>query len=515
MFKQNKKRVISILLVLMMAFFAAACGKPEEGGEKSASKTTVTVALPAEPTTLWGSQSSNINSNNPICNIAEGLMEITPDGEYIPWLAESYDVIDDVTYRFHLKKGVKFHNGEEMKASDVVFSLKEASVSPVVTHASSGLDPEGFEIEDDYTVIIKTLGPFSPILSCLSHSANSIVSEKASKEMSKDEYGRNPVGTGPFKFVKWDSGDKIVLERFDDYHGGGKAKADELVFRFITEAASRVIELESGGVDIIGEVPMNELARLAESDEYTIYSKPGMRVYPIIFNTIVKPFNDEKVRKAIAYATDQAEIIEAVWEGQATQIYSIMPPAVMGYTEKTDHYDYDVEKAKSMLADAGYPEGLSFTLLTREDGVMVKSAEVLQAQWAKVGVNVKIEQMDAAAWSQNVGDKNFQVTISASNNSVGDPDSNFFKQFYTENAGVAGNYGSYSNKEVDDMIWQARAATDKDERIAFYEKLQQLVIEDSPWIPIAVPDLSVVTNKDIKGFDLYANNTQRYKDVYK
>lgn len=514
MLKHNYRRVISILLVLVMALFVVACGKQDNNVEND-EKVTITVALPAEPTTLWGSQSSNINSNNPICNIAEGLMEITPDGEYIPWLAESYEVIDDVTYRFHLKKGVKFHNGEEMKASDVVFSLHEASISPVVTHASSGLDPDGFEIEDDYTVIIKTLGPFSPILSCLSHSANSIVSEKAAQEMSKEEYERNPVGTGPFKFVKWDSGEKIVLERFDDYHGKEKAKADELVFRFITEAASRVIELESGGVDIIGEVPMNELDRLGASDEFVIHSKPGMRVYPIIFNTIVEPFNDIRVRRAVAYATDQAEIIEAVWEGKATQVYTVMPPAVMGYTDKTEHYDYNIEKAKELLADAGYTDGISFTLLSREDNVMVKSAEVLQAQWAKVGISVNIEQMDAAAWSQTVGDKNFQVTVSASNNSVGDPDSNFYKQFYSKNDGVAGNYGSYNNKEVDDLIWQARAATDKNDRIASYEKLQQLVIDDCPWIPIAVPDLNVVTNKDIKGFDLYANNTQRYKDVYK
>lgn len=510
----GSRKVMSLLLAVAMSLSIVACSSPGTGNGDAKTKTTITVALPAEPTTLWGSKSSNINSNNPICNIAEGLMEITPAGEYIPWLAESYEVIDDVTYRLHLKKGVKFHNGEEMKASDVVFSLHEASISPVVTHASSGLDPEGFKVEDDYTVIVKTRGPFSPILSCLSHSANSIVSEKACKEMGKEKFERNPVGTGPFKFVSWTSGEKIVLERFDGYHAD-KAKADELVFRFIVEAASRVIELESGAVDVIGEVPMNELFRLEESGKAAIHSKPGMRVYPIIFNTLAEPFSDVRVRRAIAYATDQAEIIQAVWEGKATQVYTTMPPAVMGYSEDTEHYDYSEQKAKDLLADAGYADGLSFTLLTREDNVMVKSAEVLQAQWAKIGVKVNIERLDAAAWSTKVGDKNFQVTISASNNSVGDPDSNFYKQFHSSNAGVAGNYGSYNNSEVDDLIWQARAATDSKERVALYKELQKIIMDDCVWIPIAVPALNVVVGKNVKGFELYANNTQRYKTVYK
>lgn len=513
MLKNNFKKTISLIVLLIMCLSLIACGNDVK--DEASDDITITVALPAEPTTLWGSQSSNINSNNPICNIAEGLIEITPEGEYIPWLAESYEVVDEVTYRFHLKKGVKFHNGEEMKASDVVFSLHEASISPVVTHASSGLDPKGFEIEDDYTVIIKTLGPFSPIISCLSHSANSIVSEKACKEMGKEKFSRNPVGTGPFKFVEWVSGEQIVLERFDEYHGEEKAKSNKLVFRVITEAASRVIELESGGVDIIGEIPANELSRLSKSENFKVHSKPGMRVYPIDFNQSRAPFNDERVRKAIAYATNQADIIEAVWEGRATQIYSVMPPAVMGYTEDVEHYDYNIEKAKELLEEAGFPNGLSFTLLTREDNVMTKSAEVLQALWAEAGIKAEIEQMDAAAWSTTVSNLDYEVGISAANNSVGDPDSNFFKMFYSQNIGKGGNYSAYSNEKVDALIWKGREATDAEERIAIYKELQRIIIDDCVWVPIAVPDLSVAVNKDVKGFELYANNTQRYKNVYK
>jgi len=513
--RRNMKWVLCILLVLSML---SACGgsKSNSGDtdDSGEAQDTLTVALASEPTGLVGSQVNNLVSNTPICNIAEGLITVTPDGEYIPLLAESYEQVDDVTYRFHLKQGVKFHNGEEMKAEDVVYSLHAAAISPQVKHASAMIDPDGFEIEDDYTVLVRTVAPYAPIIACLSHSANSIVS-KSAWEAAGDDFVRNPVGTGPYHFVKWTSGESIELTRFDDYHGE-PAKIKNLTFRIIPEAASRVVELETGGVDVIGDVPVNDLARFQESpDQYTVYGKPGMRIYPVILNQQSEFFDDVRVRQALRYGTNSQDIISVVWDGLATNVGTVMPPAVMGYTENVMQYPTDIEKAKALLAEAGYPDGFACTLITSEASANVKIAEIIQAQWAQLGVDVKIDQMDNAAWLTKQNSMEFDVTVCPTNNSVGDPDANFTKMFRSDNVGTAGNYSGYQNPEVDDLIVAACGASDQQKRIELYEQIQEILAEDAVWIPVGVPDLQVATRACVQGFDLYANNTQRYQTVYK
>ena len=246
--RRNQKWILCMCLA--MALLPSACGgsgggagggkeagsNPDGGGSGGGEQDVLTVALASEPTGLVGSQVNNLVSNTPICNIAEGLITVTPDGEYVPLLAESYEQVDDVTYRFHLKQGIQFHNGEEMKAEDVVYPLHAAAISPQVKHASAMIDPEGFEIEDDYTVLIRTVSPYAPIIACLSHSANSIVC-KSAWEAAGDDFIRSPVGTGPYRFVKWTSGESVELTRFDGYHGE-PAKTKDLIFRIIPEAAS-------------------------------------------------------------------------------------------------------------------------------------------------------------------------------------------------------------------------------------------------------------------------------------
>lgn len=522
MIGKNLKRMLCIVLACLMVLSMAACSNNESGKQPDntqqaaePNQSTIIVALPSEPVGLVGSQVGTLVSNIPICNMCEGLITVTPDGEYVPLLAESYEQVDEVTYRFHLKKGVKFHNGEEMKAEDVVYSLQQAALSPVVKHASAYIDPDGLEIEDDYTVLVRTLGPYSPIIACLSHSANSIVSKKAWEEGGED-FVRSPVGTGPFKFVSWTSGEQIEMERFDDYHGEQKAKSDKLIFRIMPEAASRVVELETGGVDVIGDVPATDLLRLKEDTEkFTVYAKPGMRIYPFVMNQQSEFFADKTVRQAMRYATDVDSMIAVVWEGAAAHVDTIMPPAVMCYSDNVTKYEYNVEKAKELLSQAGYPDGFTCRLVTSEASMNVQLSEMLQAQWALVGVTVDITQSENAAWLTQIGNLEFDVTMSPTNNSVGDPDANFTKMFMSSNIGTSGNYAAYNNPEVDELITMARATSVMEERASIYEKAQQIIADDAVWIPAGVPELQVVTRSCVKGFDLYANNTQRYVNVYK
>lgn len=513
--RRTLRKWVCVAMAGIMVLSMAGCGGGDKAKEADTSKNdTLTVALPSEPLGLVGSQVGTLVSNIPICNIAEGLITVTPEGKYEPLLAEKYEQVDERSYRFYLKKGVKFHNGEEMKAEDVVYSLHEAAISPSVKHASAAIDPDGFEIEDDYTVIVRTTEAYAPIIACLSHSANSIVNAKAWEEKGED-FVRNPVGTGPYKFVSWTSGESIVLERFEDYHGE-KAKTKNLVFRIMPEAASRVVELESGGVDVIGDVPVNDLKRFKESDgKFNVYAKPGMRIYPIIMNEKSELFADRTLRQAMRYATNVDDIISVVWEGDATHVDTVMPPSIAGYTENVTKYEYSQEKAKELMAEAGYPDGFTCKLITSEASENVKLAEVLQAQWKEIGVTVEIEQMENAAWLTRQNNLEFDLTVCPTNNSVGDADGNFTKMFLSANTGNAGNFAAYNNPAADELILAARAEGDQEKRVGMYGELQQIIADDAVWIPAGVPDLQVVTRGNVKGFELYANNTQRYKDVYK
>ena len=215
------------------------------------------------------------------------------------------------------------------------------------------------------------------------------------------------------------------------------------------------------------------------------------------------------------YATNSKDIISVVWNGLATDVSTVMPPAVMGYTEDVTRYPTDVEKARALLAEAGYPDGFTCTLITSEASANVKIAEIIQAQWAQAGVTVNIDQMDNAAWLTKQNGMEFDVTVCPTNNSVGDPDANFTKMFRSDNVGPAGNYSGYQNPQVDELILRACASGDRQERIALYEQIQKILADDAVWVPVGVPDLQVATRACVQGFDLYANNTQRYQNVYK
>lgn len=488
---RNKKFLVLLSTVLVLLITATGCGG---GGSK---KEALVVAQGADAKSLDPHASNDGPSAHIRTQIYNTLVKITEEVEMEPALAESWEKIDDTTWEFKLREGVKFHNDEELKASDVVFSLERMKESEEVAHIIEAI--ESVEAKDDYTVIIKTEEPFGPLLAHLSHPCTAILSEKAVTEAG-DEYDQHPIGTGPFKFVDWKAGDKITLERFDDYFEG-PANVKDLVFQVVPEATNRTIGLESGEIDIAYDIEPIDLERVEEHENLELISEPGLETTYAGFNCEKEPFDDPKVRQAINYAIDVDEIIDVVMEGAGKKAISPINENVIGYKDDLDLYDYNPEKAKELLKEAGYADGFTTTLwLNDENPVRGRIAEIIQAQLKEVNIDVELESVEWAAFLDRTAQGEHDIFILGWTTETGDADYGLYPLFHSSQHGGAGNRTFYTNSEVDKLLEEGRVCTDEKERLETYGKAQELIVEDAPEIFLYFENQNTGIQNYVKGF---------------
>ena len=276
----KKKFGLLVTIILSMLFLVACGGDPDkkEGASAGTAKDTLVIAQGADAKSLDPHASNDNPSSRIRVQIYDRLMELDDNGVPQPMLAESWERPDDKTIIFHLRKGVKFHNGDEMKASDVKFSLERALASPEVAEIISGIN--SVEVLDDYTVKVTTEKPMAAILNNLAHTTIAILSEKATKEAG-DKFGQNPIGTGPYKFVSWQSGDRVTLEAFPDYWQG-EAPVKNVVFRNIVEETNRSIGLETGELDIIYDIQGMDKNKLKDDERFNLIEGPQVSITYLI-----------------------------------------------------------------------------------------------------------------------------------------------------------------------------------------------------------------------------------------
>lgn len=484
---------------------------PVSSGESSA-KDTITVALKNEPPSLDPFNINDQTSSAVRVQMLESLFEMDADGTISNLLAESYEFVDDVTLRITLKKGVKFHNGDELLASDAVFSLKSAAESSLITQYSGMIDPNGFEIEDDYTFTMKTTMPFSPIFNALATPANAIVSEKVYQEMG-DGFARAPVGTGPYCLESWDTGDKLVLKRFSDYHGEA-AKTENLIFRFITEASSRLIELESGGVDIALDLSNSDLELVKENDSLELYETPGYQLIYVAMNEQREWFQDVNVRKALLHATDVQAIVDIVYQGLTSPSKTVLPETILGAREDLKQYTYDVDLAKEYLAKSAYPDGFSCNIVVNEDVSRTRIAEMIQAYWGEIGVNVEVKQLEQSSFMSALNTlEGLDTCVGGYNNVMAHADTTLFRLFYSENLASGGNYSAYANDKVDELLMEARGLPTWEEQEGIYNELQEVIWDDAVILPVTAPLVTLAASKNVTGLVIRPDMYQRYHTV--
>ena len=510
-----KKKFGLLVTIILSMLFLVACGgngDKKEGADAGAStgKDTLVIAQGADAKSLDPHASNDNPSSRIRVQIYDRLMDLDDNGVPQPMLAESWERPDDKTIIFHLRKGVKFHNGDEMKASDVKFSLERALASPEVSHILTGIN--GVEVLDDYTVKVTTEKPMAAILNNLAHTTIAILSEKATKEAG-DKFGQNPVGSGPYKFVSWQSGDRVTLEAFPEYWQG-EAPVKNVVFRNIVEETNRTIGLETGELDIIYDIQGMDKNKLKDDDRFVVIEGPQVSMTYLGFNMKKAPYDNPKVREAISYAIDQKPIIDTVFLGAGEAGNSIIGPNVWGYYD-VEKYTQDIEKAKALLAEAGYPNGFKAKIWVNDNPVRRDTAVILQDQLKQIGIDLAIETVEWGAFLDGTARGDHEMFLLGWGTVTRDPDYGMYELISTATMGAAGNRSFYSNPTVDKLLEEGRTELDPEKRKAIYKEIQEIIRKDIPMYMIIYPLQNVVTQKNIKNFKLDPANSHKIYGVTK
>lgn len=500
------KKLLTLILCLAMVLsvFAGCSSTPatEEGASASGDaaqgeaadseyKDTLVFAMNTDVQSLDPQIQNDTTSEQVVKMLYNTLLKFQDDGTVVGDLAESWSVSEDkLTWTFNLKQGVKFHNGKELTSADV-----KATFDRALNAEAGGLRTTeiikmftAVEAPDPYTVTITTDGPYGPMESLMCNMSLGIMDadyiEKYGLDLGTSVEGEN--GTGPFKVVSWERDQEIVVERFDDYFGT-PAKLQTVVYTIIPEAASRVIALETGEVDVIDKPTDEDLARLeADTENFTVLRKPtiSQRLFrfgcndPIISNT--------KVRQAIVYAIDRQAIIDALFTGSGYPSTAPLAPVTFGYSDLGE-IEQDLELAKSLLAEAGYPDGFDTKIITTEryqNGIEL--AEIISQQLAQIGINAEIEVWEwsalSASWNGITADEFDQpIFIMGAGPSMRDADGGLRGLYTTSETGLNDrNYGFYSNAEVDALIEQGMQETDQQKRVEIYKEAMEILYREDP-----------------------------------
>ncbi|GAB4546991.1 MAG: ABC transporter substrate-binding protein [Anaerolineae bacterium] len=502
---------------------APAAG-PREGG-------TIIVGLQAEPTTLDSQQISDYNSHRAAYGIYDHLLRFKDESTAVePGLAESWEISDDgLEYTLYLRQGVKFHDGTDFNAEAVKFNL-ERQMDPNHPYHDTGEFPyaeftwgmvDKVEVVDDYTVKITLKEVFAPFLNHLAMHPAAMASPAAIQKYGRD-FSSNPVGTGPFKFVSWTPGVEVILEKNPDYWRGAPY-VDRVIYRPIIEDQSRLTELEAGGVNFIVNVPPDDLSRLKEDERFTVVEQPGMHTWWVAFNQSKEPYSNTLVRQAMNYAVNKQAIVDNLLKGTGVLAVNPLPPVVWSYTDDVTRYDYNPEKARQLLAEAGYPDGFSCSFWIPESGSgmqqPVAMGTAIQADLKAVGIDCEIQTFEWGTYLDKVivppEDAEYDLFEMSWIGDNGDPDNHLYILLSSEQWPPAGyNMGFYKNEEVDALLREARTTLDQARRTELYQKAQKLISEDPPWIIIDHETQIVVMDQKIKNFKLHPTGPFRFERVW-
>ncbi|AUI66203.1 MULTISPECIES: ABC transporter substrate-binding protein [Glaesserella] len=445
----------------------------------------------------------------------------------IPSLAERWDIsVDGKSYTFYLRKGVKFHSNKmftpsrDFNADDVLFSINRQfdpnnpyfNVSGGSYEFFFGMDMQNIidkvEKVDDYTVKINLKKPNAPFLANLAMDFAAIFSAEYADAMLKagtpEKVDTAPIGTGAFQFHSYQKDANVRFTAFNDYWQG-KAKIDRLVFAVTPDATVRLAKLQHNECQAMPYPNPADVKTLQTDPNITVLEKAGMNIGYITLNQRKAPFDNQKVRQALNYAVNKAAILESVYQGAGSVAKNPMPPTIWGYNEEIKDYDYNPEKAKALLKEAGFENGFETELWAMPvarpyNPNARRMAEMIQADWEKVGIKTKIVSYEWGEYLKRMADGEHSAGMMGWTGDNGDPD-NFLNTLLSCNAVKQGsNYAGFCNNEYDKLVTEAAQISDKEKRTALYRQAQQIAKDQAVWLPIAHSTVYFPIRKEIKGY---------------
>ncbi|EXL02362.1 ABC transporter substrate-binding protein [Aquamicrobium defluvii] len=449
------------------------------------------VAQSAEPVGLDAARNNLQHSLNVAFNIQDRLFDPLEDGGVGPGLAESWEFTSNTTLKVKLREGLKFHNGEDVDAEAVKFSL-ERLLDPAIAspHAARMQQITGVRIIDPLTVEFTTSEPFAPILHLMSIYLP-IVPPKATAGTDPDTFNRHPIGAGPYVFEKWDRGGDIVLKAFDGYWAG-KPAYDRLVFRTIPEESARVAALLTGEVGLVEGISRNSQDMIEKSGRGSLTNSMGIMNY-IGLNTYEKPFDDQRVRQALNHGINRELINKALFGEKAILTAGPLSPRTFGADLTLQPYAYDMEKAKALLAEAGYPEGFSTTLSYPTDMVQIQEqAQVIAADLAKIGVKVELRPLDRSVMVEQYRARKQDMYVYWWDDNP-EPDRYAYTLFHSNSRDYY-----YKNPETDALLAKGRSALDRAEREKIYQQFDRKLYEEAPWVYLYVIPVAYGVAPDVQ-----------------
>lgn len=479
-------------MILLLAVCCLVAPRPAGAQGKQ-----IKIGLTADAVHVDPQQGDELTSNILYHHFYDTLVRRTTDMKFVPGLAESWTLKDDVTWVFNLRKGVKFHNGSELKASDVVFSVERCR-----TQLMSGLVRYIAQVKalDDYTIEIKTPQPYAALHMDLSNFH--ILNEAYVKKVGDEQLNLKPMGTGPYRLVEWIKEDHITLAAFEDYYQG-PAKIKSVTFRPITNPATRTAALLTGEVDVIQDVAVRDVDRIKRSGQFNLISRPSLlnlilaldyRDKSPTINLPVNPMKDIRVREAIARAINVNAIQRVIMNGLSTPSDQFVPSSHIGYVDGLNFrtmYPYDINKAKALMAEAGYGNGFTMTM-DATNNRYVNDANIAQAiagMLAKIGITVKLNLMPKSKFFGyiRVPSPNSSFIMSGWDTPSGDAGSMYNSSMYSQNKKPGygqSNRGAYSNPAFDAVIDKADATPNLEERDGYLQEATRIAARDIVLIPI-------------------------------
>ncbi|MHB2165677.1 ABC transporter substrate-binding protein [Alsobacter sp. R-9] len=469
----------------------------------------IRVGFSQDAQTLDPANHRNRETETIIRNMCDGLLTRDSAMKVVPELAESYRQVDDKTWEFKIREGLKSHSGAPFTAADVKFNIdrltKPNAMGGQTSPRQSLLGPVvDSELVDARTIRLKLSAPWAILPAMLPF--QEMVSEAHARKVGDAALATQVDCVGPYKLVEWRRGDSVIMARDPNYYGGstaippvGPAKPDRVIFRIIPENASRVAALLAGEVDIINELPASAIKQVDASDRAKVMAVNGTRTFFVALNMDRKPFNDPRVRKALNHAVDRKLIIDRILEGKATALNGVMSPDAFAFNDRLPEYRYDPEAARKLLAEAGYPNGIEFTIDTT--GAFKSTAEAIAALLSRANIRAKVQVWEGAVISPMwaTADKRAErdAYLTSWGNGALDPSDIMVPTLRTKGRG---NFAGFSNARVDQLLDAAETETDQARRADMYKEAQAIVNAEAPWIFLWLPQDLYGVSKRLKGW---------------